>query len=124
MPQEKPKVLEKIQINGLPDIYKAVEPFLPSSNGLLRKSLVESYTSLRNKAKLLKSFTNIEDIDFGGIPPATAGFDINGYFFSLDNLITKYMGAKRDGLIIYWNLTEGRYTFDVDTGKIELCTNS
>jgi len=122
------------------DIFEAIKSFIPSDvndvisdtttriviDGVVRKLVAK--TGLSNRGMMIEGFdivkSRIEAAEKyeSGIPlfgncEKTKIFNIEGKMW-LDDLITRCLGGKRDGLRVRWDLAEGVYFFEPYTGKI------
>lgn len=123
-------------IETLGDIKKAIQEFLPGhkeenpvveaefrddqgrkisvsapTGCTYREMLIEGFNIVKTRIEIMEKCK--EKAEGSGIQP----IQIDGHMW-LDDLITRRLGGKRDGLRIRWDLQEGSYFFDPFTGKL------
>jgi len=115
----KPQKIEPIRIISKSQIPIAVSNFLPGSEAEIRKHLVDGMTKIKERYDFLDQYKSLDQSKFGAYKPIVPEV-IAAHW--VDELISRRLGAKREGLLIVWELKDGRHTFDPFTGVIEYGT--
>jgi len=105
--------LEKVTVENLSQLNKALEPFLTDTT--IRKLLLEGMDIVKRQNKFVEQ--DVSEADFGGFMPAMPRGG-NRYMW-VDTLIDRRLNGKRDGVKICWNLPEGKFEFDPWSKKLD-----
>lgn len=105
--------LEKVVVENLTQLNKALEPFMTDTT--IRKLLLEGMDIVRRQNKFAEQ--DVSAADFGGFMPAMP-VSGNRYMW-VDTLIERRLNGKREGLKVVWNLQEGKFEFDPLTKKLD-----
>lgn len=105
--------LEKVVVENLTQLNKALEPFMTDTT--IRKLLLEGMDLVKRQSKFAEQ--DISGADFGGFMPA-APHGGNRYMW-VDTLIDRRLNGKRAGLKVSWNLPEGKFEFDPWSKKLD-----
>lgn len=86
-----------------------------------RDHLVEGLKIIQNRQLMESDIDSlVQDVEINGrvVKPPKLGNAIDGYAW-VDQLIEKWLGAKRDGIVIYWELDDGfRYKYNIFEHKL------
>lgn len=122
-------------VETIGDIRRVVQEFLPSvseNNPVVTKKImadgktyeVSAPTSCTYKEMLLEGFTILkkrydamEKIKERVQNNVTQPISMDGHMW-LDDLISRRLGGKRDGLRVKWDVKDGTYYYDPFTGKL------
>jgi hypothetical protein len=96
---------------------------IPQSGGdsTIRQSILEGFEMIRNHQKCYEAQLTAHESpeDFGGYMPARVP-DPENQITWLDGFIIRRLGGKREGLLVVWDLVEGRYQMDPWTCEVKL----
>lgn len=115
----KPQKIEPIIVISKSQIPVVVSNFMPNSDAEIRKHLLEGMNKIKDRYDLLDQYKNLDQSKFGQYKPIVPEVIASHW---VDELITRRLGAKREGLLVVWNLKDGRHTFDPFTGEIKYDT--
>jgi hypothetical protein len=85
---------------------------------MTRKTLLEGFDMLKKRQETLQAMGKIDLDDFGGFYPASLR-DITDQITWVDRFITNRLGGRREGLLVVWEIPEGKYQMDPWTCKLE-----
>lgn len=109
------KELEKVSVKSRAQLDTALAPFI-KGDASIAKLLVEGMDMVKRQSKFAEAPTG--DIDeYGGFFPA-APPDEQHYMW-VDTLITRRLDGKRNGMVIEWDLPDGKFRYDPWTKKLE-----
>lgn len=85
-----------------------------------RKLLLDGFEMVKRQMAFDQAAQVYSDVvdNFGGVYPATPAMD-NTRATWLDNYIRSTLGGHREGLVVVWNLPEGKFQLDPWSGKLE-----
>lgn len=115
MDHKKVKELEKVVVKSYGELQRAITPFLQDS--AISKLLVEGFEIIKRQSEYAKAAMDLDPELFGGYMPATP--TSSDYYSWVDTLIDRRLNGKREGMIVVWNLPEGKFSFDPFTKKLD-----
>jgi hypothetical protein len=105
--------LEKVVVENLGQLQKALEPFMTDTT--IRKLLIEGMDLVKRQSQFAER--NHPDADYGGFLPVSP--PRGDRYMWVDTLIDRRLNGKRDGLKILWNLAEGQFEFNPWDKKLD-----
>lgn len=115
----KPQKIEPVIVISKSQIPAVVSNFMPSSDAEIRKHLLEGMNRIKDRLALIEQYKSLDQSKFGQYKPIIPDVVASHW---VDELITRRLGAKREDLLVVWNLKDGRHTFDPFTGEIKYGT--
>lgn len=112
------KELEKVSVENRAQLETALEPFWKGDT-TIGKLLLEGMDMAKRQARFADAPTGDVD-EYGGFFPA-APPDAQHYMW-VDTLISRRLDGKRSGLVVEWNLQDGKFQYDPWTKKLEQVT--
>lgn len=79
-----------------------------------RSLLLNAFAIMKRRLQAEERISNnIVPIEVNGKEMRPAPNRAASQFVALDNILERWLGAKRSGLFIYWDLSDGRYLYDI-----------
>ena len=114
MDLKKVRELEKVTVKSMAELNQALKPFMGDT--AISKMLIEGLEMVKRQSEYADRAAQMSLDDFGGYPPA---LPVKGSYSWVDTLIERRLNGKREGLLITWDIPDGKFTFDPFTKKLE-----
>lgn len=108
MDRKQAQELEKVSVKSKAQLDAALAPFI-EGKAQISKLLVEGMDMAKRQAKFADAPTGDVE-DYGGFFPAAP--PDNQHWMWVDALISRRLDGKRNGLVIEWELPEGKFQYD------------
>jgi hypothetical protein len=109
------KELEKVSVKSRTQLDLALVPFLNGDTSI-GKLLIEGMDMVKRQAKFADAPAGDVD-EYGGFMPALP--PSAQHYMWVDTLIARRLDGKRNGMVIEWDLPEGKFVYDPWTKKLE-----